>query len=557
LLLLLVAVKDYIDTLWGMLWSMLLIFAFFTFVNERETNDLRGQVQLASAMCVPKGTSIASQQWLFNAHVHSNSSELYTSTSLQQMVHAAQRQQTAALQEIRTRAADLALSPDQLQQLSSAAAEVTAAAELFAARMASIVAPLPPPEPQQPADTLKWVRQAYARAGMAWMYHSQVLQAPLQQMTSAFSASVQQLVSAAAAEKGLPAEEAAEITAAVESSTQDLLSRTSTILQPQQRQQPQQQPQQEGWQWLQLAYAASGRSSIYDSMVVESPLTAAVQQCQSSMHAVIAAAADRALSPAVTGSISSLIDSTLTHLLPGVTAVLSPKAPQLPALEAAITDAEPAAIAAANSTEPTPEPQQQSPLPPLSMLPLCSIWIVEDTTASAAAAAPSCPVASCGEGLPPMGFDMLGLLRSDASKAYTAVSLWAEQANLHWAEQANWQVRASLMLILAAGPLSCLHLSRQLDVHDHLVQCFNEGFLCAGLAACPSMLNAHKFISVSLLQGAAAVIVGVGASVVKMTSLLSRTVSANSPSGCLIWTQQRPCNLSFSTATCCMTSVAE
>lgn len=69
-------------------------------------------------------------------------------------------------------------------------------------------------------------------------------------------------------------------------------------------------------------------------------------------------------------------------------------------------------------------PLGHRPSPKLSMLPLCSTWMTEDTIVAAAAAAPpSCPVTSCGEGLPPMGFDMLGLLRSDASKAYTAVSL--------------------------------------------------------------------------------------------------------------------------------------
>lgn len=65
----------------------------------------------------------------------------------------------------------------------------------------------------------------------------------------------------------------------------------------------------------------------------------------------------------------------------------------------------------------------------------------------------------------------------------------------------------------------------------YVVQRFYGGYWCVQGLHCAHECSQH--ISVSLLQGAAAMIVGVGAGVVKMTSLLSRTVSTSSLSGLL------------------------
>jgi len=256
-------------------------------------------------------------------------------------MHAAQQALAAALAAVNTAARDLALDPDLLQHISAATAQAAAGLDLAKVRIEDIMAPLPPPveegdgdrHQQTPASGLLWVQKAYSAAGKAWLYHSEVVQAPLQQLTAQYAASVQQLVSEASPDQGLPAEEAAQVSTVVEAGTQDILARTSTILQatadpeaaPQQ--QPKAQPRQqkqEGWVWLELAYAASGRSAVFDGLSMQQPLQAAVQSCKDSL-VMAATAADLARSPATAAAFLPVVNAAMFTVTSGVTAAFAPQ----------------------------------------------------------------------------------------------------------------------------------------------------------------------------------------------------------------------------------------
>lgn len=401
---------------WGVLAALLAVF-LLAMCSVNNVDELMAMVQSMSTPCL----SIAAQHWVKHAYTASGRAEVYSNQAIQRCFHAASQRMSSALVGIEALAADLAPDPDQLQQLSAMLAETSAFTAAQATRLADIVSPSPVPKPQQQeeTDTLLWVKGAYSAAGKAWLYHSQVVQAPLQQLTERYAASVQQLVSKAAAVKGLPADEGAGISAAVQSATQEILSRTSSILQPALesfdtlKQQPSQQPQQqEGFRWLQLAYAASGRFALFDSMTLGQRLTAASNSCQATMEQVIAdATAEASMSPAVLSSVLPFIDTAVSDMRAGITAVLQqPQQPQ----ESFVVKA--AAIPAANSTQEAASnpvlPAHCQPLP-LALLPVCSLY-------RPAAAAPDCDACQC----PQMEtVELLGALYGKLSDAAADLSV--------------------------------------------------------------------------------------------------------------------------------------
>ena len=147
----------------------------------------------------------SARAWVHFAHSSSNKAEMYASSSIQQLVHSGHQQLNAMLAEAQALASSLALRPSQLQQLSSIAADTAAYTAALAARVADIVA-TPQPQQQQvlPNATVSWEQLAYTHAGASWRYTCQLVQPSLAQLTSTYTAQVQEMVSAAQ-EKGLPA----------------------------------------------------------------------------------------------------------------------------------------------------------------------------------------------------------------------------------------------------------------------------------------------------------------------------------------------------------------
>jgi len=407
----------YTRAFWGALVAFLTVVCL-TLCSIEQTKEALTMVQSLKPPCL----SMAAQRWVKHAYSSSGRAEVFANQAIQRRFHAASQRMSSALVGIEALAADLALEPDQLQQLSAMIAETTAFTAAQATRLADIVSPSPVPKPQlqETADALLWVKGAYSAAGKAWLYHSQVVQMPLQQLTERYAASVQQLVSKAAADRGLPAGDAAGISTAVQSATQDILSCTSSILQPALdspalEQQPSQQPQQQvGFHWLQLAYAASGRSALFDSMVLGQRLTAASNSCKTTMEQAMAeATADASMSPAVLSSVLPLIDSAVSDMRAGITAAMQKT--QQP-LESFVVG--PAAVPAANSTQAaasTPVlPAYCQPVP-LALLPVCSLY------RPSAAAAPECDACQCS---PQMETEeLLGALYGKLSDAAADLSV--------------------------------------------------------------------------------------------------------------------------------------